>query len=57
MKGSEMASNNPLLALFKEQLEAECAALSTKHQLKERGHYLIYWYFMRLKGLDRKSVV
>ena len=56
MKGSEMASNNPLLALFKEQLEAECAALSTKHQLKERGHYLIYWYFMRLKGFTDTEV-
>lgn len=47
---------NPLLALFKEQLEAECATLASKHQLKERGHSLIYWYFIRLKGFTDTEV-
>jgi hypothetical protein len=49
-------TSNPLLPLFKEQLEAECAALAKKHTLKERGHYLIYWYFMRLKGFTDTEV-
>lgn len=47
---------NPLLALFKEQLEAECATLAVKHNLKERGHLLIYWYFIRLKGFSDTEV-
>jgi hypothetical protein len=51
-----VATTNPLLALFKEQLEAECAALADKYQLKERGTYLIYWYFMRLKGFTDTEV-
>jgi hypothetical protein len=43
--------SGPILALFKEQLEAECATLATKHDLKKRGDFfLIYWYFIRLKG-------
>ena len=43
-----MAIINPLLSLFKEQLEAECTTLSTDHNLEERGHSLLYWYFKRL---------
>lgn len=51
-----MATTNPLLALFKEQLEAECATLALKHNLKERGQFLIYWYFVRLKGFTDTDV-
>ena len=51
-----MAVINPLLALFKEQLEAECVTLARKHDLKDRGHFLIYWYFMRLKGFEDTEV-
>lgn len=51
-----MAVTNPLLALFKEQLEAECVTLAKKHDLKDRGHFLIYWYFMRLKGFEDTEV-
>src|SRR5262245_25546960 len=43
-----MAELNPLLGLFKEQLEAECASLGKTHALEKRGTSLIYWYFMRL---------
>lgn len=50
------AMTDPLLALFKEQLEAECATLATKHGLKERGHYLIYWYFIQLKDFTDTEV-
>ena len=32
-----MATPSPLLALFKEQLEAECESLAKKHGLKNRG--------------------
>src|SRR5215472_15302235 len=53
---TSVPATNPLLALFKEQLEAECATLSTKHNLKERGHVLIYWYFLRLKGFTDTEV-
>lgn len=43
-----MPTVNPLLSLFKEQLEAECTRLSQQHGLSERGHHLIYWFFKRL---------
>lgn len=49
-------SANPLLALFKEQLEAECSALQEKFNLQKRGDHLIYWYFMRLRGLTDSEV-
>jgi len=47
---------DPLLALFKEQLEAECATLAAKHNLKERGDFLVYWYFIRLKDFTDTEV-
>jgi hypothetical protein len=47
-KRDPMAEVSPLLSLFKEQLEAECAKLAEQYSLKERGHPLIYWYFKRL---------
>jgi hypothetical protein len=43
-----MATASPLLPLFKEQLEAECASLAKKYGLERRGDFLIYWYFIRL---------
>ena len=51
-----MTIPSPLLALFKEQLEAECAALSSKHSLIRRGDRLIYWYFIRLNGFTDTEV-
>lgn len=51
-----MPPQNPLLPLFKEQLETECADISERMDLKERGHWLIYWYFMRLHGFDQSKV-
>jgi AIPR protein len=56
MGSIQAATSNPLLPLFKEQLEAECAALAIKHGLTERGHFLIFWYFIRLKGLTDADV-
>lgn len=47
---------DPLLALFKEQLEAECATLALKYSLTERGDSLVYWYFIRLKGFADTEV-
>src|SRR5260370_41902781 len=51
-----MATLGPLLPLFKEQLEADCASLSKKYGLAKRGDVLIYWYFMRLYGLTDTKV-
>src|SRR5712692_9856577 len=51
-----MAPSSPLLALFKEQLEAECSALAKKNGLEKRGDLLIYWYFTRLKGFSDTEV-
>jgi hypothetical protein len=43
-----MNTASPLLPLFKEQLEAECASIAKKYGLGKRGDFLIYWYFIRL---------
>lgn len=51
-----MATPGPLLSLFKEQLEAECATLAQKNHLDRRGDLLIYWYFTRLKGFTDAEV-
>lgn len=51
-----MATASPLLALFKEQLEAECASITKKYDLQKRGDPLIYWYFMRLHGFSDTEV-
>ena len=55
-KGPHLITPNPLLALFKEQLEAECAALSKKSGLEKRGDFLIYWYFTRLHDFSDTEV-
>jgi hypothetical protein len=49
-------TSNPLLPLFKEQLEAECAVLAKKHELEKRGDFLIYWYFTRLHEFTDSEV-
>jgi hypothetical protein len=49
-------ASNPLLPLFKEQLEAECAVLAKKHELEKRGDFLIYWYFTRLHEFTDSEV-
>ncbi len=46
--GSPTGTGSPLLALFKEQLQAECASIAKMYSLQRRGDPLIYWYFMRL---------
>ena len=51
-----MATKNPLLSLFKEQLESECADLGIEYELPQRGDLLIYWYFMRLHDLTDSEV-
>lgn len=51
-----MAASSPLLALFKEQLEAECAQLGQKYNLSKRGDFLTYWYFIRLYDFDESKV-
>jgi hypothetical protein len=51
-----MALTNPLLPLFKEQLESECSSLAATHNLPKRGDFLIYWYFTRLHDLSVTEV-
>ena len=51
-----MAPANPLLPLFKEQLEAECEKIAKAQNLEIRGHVLIYWYFTRLLDFSEAEV-
>jgi hypothetical protein len=51
-----MAPPNPLLPLFKEQLEAEGEKIAKMHNLEIRGHVLIYWYFTRLLDFSEAEV-
>jgi hypothetical protein len=51
-----MASVNPMLSLFKEQLVAECAELVDRRGLKNQGQGLIWWYFTRLHNLSEVDV-
>jgi hypothetical protein len=51
-----MSTASPLLPLFKEQLEAECADISRRLNLADRGHQLIYWYFARFHNLSDSEV-
>lgn len=50
------APPSPLLSLFKEQLESECAEFAKKFGLPDRGHWLIYWYFIRLHDFNQSGV-
>lgn len=43
--------NDSLLTLFKEQLENESQHLASEHNLVQRGHFLIWWYFAKLQNL------
>lgn len=51
-----MATTNPLLPLFKEQLEAECKLIAQEYHLQKRGDLLIYWYFTRLFDFTEEQV-
>jgi hypothetical protein len=51
-----MTVSNPMVTLFKEQLEAECAQISKTHALTDRGHWLIYWYFKRLHNFTNAEI-
>jgi hypothetical protein len=53
---SDAVSPSPLLSLFKEQLDSECADIAQRYSLTERGHWLIYWYFMRLHDFTESQV-
>ncbi len=48
--------SSPILGLFKEQLENESRSLAAQHDLSKRGDYLIWWYFLRLTGLDTTQI-
>src|SRR4051794_27434441 len=48
-QGPTVDPNSAPLGLFKEQLENESAKLASQHGLIERGHYLVWWYFMKLR--------
>jgi hypothetical protein len=56
MGASTLPNSSPLLALFKEQLEAECSDIAAKYDLKKRGDRLIYWYFTRLNNFTDTEV-
>jgi hypothetical protein len=47
---------NPLLQLFKEQLENECSTLVDRNSLPDRGRGLIWWYFERLLGFSDTDI-
>lgn len=48
--------SNPLLSLFKEQLESECAAIGVRNGINDRGKQLIWWFFGRLHGFTDDEV-
>jgi hypothetical protein len=51
-----MAIDNPLLTLFKEQLENEGREIGEKNGLTQRGHVLIWWYFSRLHDFSDAQI-
>jgi len=51
-----MSTDNPLLSLFKEQLEKESKKIAIDNKLDKRGDFLIWWYFIKLRGLDDSKV-
>lgn len=51
-----MPESNPLLSLFKEQLENESSAIAAQNGLTDRGQPLIWWYFMKLHGMSPARV-
>jgi hypothetical protein len=52
-----MAAENPLLSLFKEQLENQCKGISKQHALDQRGHWLIWWYFLELENFTPAEIL
>jgi hypothetical protein len=53
---ASMSSRNPLLTLFREQLENEARAVASQHELLRRGDALIWWYFSRLTRLSADEI-
>ena len=51
-----MAHQNPLVSLFKEQLENESTALQDQYGLEKRGDLLIWWYFLRIAELEDTTI-
>jgi AIPR protein len=45
-----------LVQLFKEQLENESQSLAQGHDLTQRGDFLIWWYFLKLRGLSPAEI-
>src|SRR6266481_1683390 len=45
-----------LVQLFKEQLENESQSLAQGHDLTQRGDFLIWWYFLKLRGLSPADI-
>ena len=46
-----MPESNPLLSLFKEQVENESRTIAGQVGLSDRGQFLIWWYFQKLHGM------
>jgi AIPR protein len=51
-----MTTPPTLISLFKEQLENESAKIAASRSLNERGDFLIWWYFLKLMGLDATEI-
>lgn len=51
-----MSMINPLLSLFKGQLENEARAIALQNGLSDRGQSLIWWYFTKLHGMQPAKI-
>ena len=51
-----MTQTNPLVSLFKEQLENESSGFADEYGLEKRGDLLTWWYFLRIEELDNTEV-
>lgn len=49
-------ATNPLITLFKEQLENESTGIARDLNLEKRGDYLIWWFFMKLHNLEPNEI-
>lgn len=49
-------ADQTMLALFKEQLEAECRQIGEDFDISDTGKQLIWWYFTRLHGFSPTEV-
>jgi hypothetical protein len=52
-----VANSTTLINLFKEQLENESNKLAQSFSLTKRGDLLIWWYFLRLVGLEDPDII